>query len=55
MLLFSTFGPDTLRELRQAWASADDRVHVNLFMDMHDIGDLLLASGFPSRSWTWIR
>jgi malonyl-CoA O-methyltransferase len=46
MLLFSTFGPDTLRELRQAWASADDRVHVNLFMDMHDIGDLLLASGF---------
>lgn len=46
LLLFSTFGPDTLRELRSAFAAADDAVHVNRFVDMHDIGDLLIQSGF---------
>ena len=46
MLLFSTFGPDTLHELKTAWAKADDRPHVNEFADMHDIGDLVVASGF---------
>lgn len=46
MLLFSTFGPDTLRELRSAWRAADEGPHVNRFTDMHDIGDLLLACGF---------
>ena len=45
-LLFTTFGPDTLKELRAAWASVDDRVHVNRFIDMHDIGDALLRAGF---------
>jgi malonyl-CoA O-methyltransferase len=45
-LLFSTFGPDTLRELRAAFASADAAPHVSRFIDMHDIGDALLASGF---------
>jgi malonyl-CoA O-methyltransferase len=45
-LLFTTFGPDTLSELRQAWAAADDSVHVNRFIDMHDLGDALLRSGF---------
>jgi malonyl-CoA O-methyltransferase len=44
--LFSTFGPDTLKELRTAWASVDDDVHVHGFLDMHDIGDALLRSGF---------
>lgn len=42
---FSTFGPDTLSELRQAWNAADDHVHVNRFLDMHDIGDALVRSG----------
>ncbi|WP_374354326.1 methyltransferase domain-containing protein, partial [Chitinimonas sp.] len=41
LLMFSTFGPDTLLELRQAFAAADDRPHVNRFIDMHDLGDAL--------------
>jgi len=45
-LLFSTFGPDTLKELRAAFAEADVTPHVSRFIDMHDIGDALLASGF---------
>lgn len=46
LLLFSTFGPDTLKELRQSWASVDDMPHVNIFADMHNVGDALLQSGF---------
>lgn len=45
-LLFSTFGPDTLKELRAAFASVDAAPHVSRFIDMHDIGDALLATGF---------
>lgn len=43
---FSTFGPDTLMELRAAWAEADDASHVHPFTDMHDIGDGLVRAGF---------
>ena len=46
LLMFATFGPDTLKELRQAWATIDDRPHVIDFADMHDLGDLLLETGF---------
>lgn len=46
LLLFSTFGPDSLMELRESWARVDDCVHVNAFMDMHDVGDALLRAGF---------
>lgn len=83
LALFSTFGPDTLKELRESWAEADlsnslhrpsreraggagqsiqgaappasnekdwgkehGAVHVGAFIDMHDIGDALLRSGF---------
>ena len=46
VLVFSTFGPDTLHELRSAFASVDAAPHVSRFIDMHDIGDGLLASGF---------
>ena len=42
---FSTFGPDTLRELRNAWAAADGGSHVSGFRDMHDIGDALTRAG----------
>ena len=45
LLLLSSFGPDTLRELREAWASVDDRVHVNRFVDMHDLGAALQRAG----------
>ncbi len=43
-LLFTTFGPDTLRELREAWARADGYEHVNRFLDLHDIGDALVRA-----------
>jgi malonyl-CoA O-methyltransferase len=46
MALFSTFGPDTLKELRDSWAAADGAVHVSAVIDMHDIGDALLRGGF---------
>lgn len=42
---FASFGPDTLRELREAWAAVDDHVHVNRFIDMHDVGDALMRAG----------
>lgn len=42
---FSTFGPDTLKELRAAWAQADSLTHVNRFLDMHDVGDAIARSG----------
>jgi malonyl-CoA O-methyltransferase len=42
LLMFSTFGPDTLKELRDAWARVDAGPHVGLFADMHDIGDALV-------------
>ena len=40
-LLFTTFGSDTLKELRDSWAAVSDKIHVNEFVDMHDIGDAL--------------
>jgi malonyl-CoA O-methyltransferase len=46
VFLFSTFGPDTLKELRAAWAAVDDSAHVHAFLDMHDVGDALLRVGF---------
>jgi len=46
LLLFSSFGPDTLKELRHSWAEVDDVPHVNAFADMHDVGDALMQSGF---------
>lgn len=44
LLMFSTLGPDTLKELRAAAGEA--RVH--RFLDMHDIGDRLVAAGFSA-------
>jgi malonyl-CoA O-methyltransferase len=45
-LMFSTFGPDTLKELRTAFDGVDGYNHVNRFVDMHDVGDMLLQAGF---------
>jgi len=45
LLLFSTFGPDTLGELRAAWAAADAGSHVSLFADMHELGNGLMHAG----------
>lgn len=45
LLMFTSLGPDTLTELRQAWAAVDNYPHVNVFYDMHDVGDAMTASG----------
>ena len=44
-LLFATLGPDSLQEVRTAFAAVDDRIHVHAAFDMHDLGDLALAAG----------
>lgn len=44
LLMFSTFGPDTLKELRAAFG--DNAPHTQRFADMHDLGDMLVESGF---------
>jgi malonyl-CoA O-methyltransferase len=46
LLMFATFGPDTLRELREVWAEVDSNVHVHEFLDMHILGDVLVEAGF---------
>ncbi|WP_322010384.1 methyltransferase domain-containing protein [Paraburkholderia sp. J12] len=52
LLMFSTLGPDTLKELRGAWAEVEAahgvpaRKHVIDFVDMHDLGDMLVENGF---------
>ncbi len=46
LLIFSTFGPDTLKELRESFAKVDGHQHVNKFIDMHDLGDELVHAGF---------
>jgi len=46
LYVFTTFGPDTLKELRSSWSEVDVASHVNQFIDMHDIGDALLRDGF---------
>lgn len=42
LLMFTSLGPDTLMELRASWEAADGYTHVNRFIDLHDVGDLLL-------------
>jgi malonyl-CoA O-methyltransferase len=46
LLMFSSFGPDTLKELRAAWQGVDGHTHVHRFIDMHDLGDMLVAAGY---------
>ncbi len=48
LLMFSTFGPDTLKELRLAFGELDGYPHVSRFPDMHDIGDALVCAGFSA-------
>jgi len=46
LFMFTTLGPDTLTELRAAFARLDAAIHVHRFIDMHDVGDMLLHAGF---------
>ena len=46
LLMFSTYGPDTLHELQAAQRAAGMEGGVNAFSDMHPIGDLLLEEGY---------
>lgn len=46
--VFTTFGPNTLKELRESWKQVDDGIHVNAFTDMHDIGDALIRNGLEA-------
>lgn len=46
LFVFSTFGPDTLKELRAA--TNNRHTHVSRFIDMHDIGDALTRAGFSA-------
>ncbi len=48
LLLVSTFGPDTLFELRGAFAQADAAPHVSLFPSIAQFGDALMAAGFKN-------
>jgi malonyl-CoA O-methyltransferase len=45
LFVFATLGPDSLLEIRNAWTAVDDRSHVNRFLDMHDVGDLMVRAG----------
>lgn len=46
LFLFATLGPDTLHELRSAWSAVSATPHVNAFVDLHVVGDALVAAGF---------
>ena len=48
LFIFSSFGPDTLKELRQSWQAVDNETHVNTFLDMHDVGDALVRCGLQN-------
>jgi len=48
LFMFSTLGPDTLKELRHAFGKVDSYSHVNRFVDMHDVGDILVHCGFAT-------
>jgi malonyl-CoA O-methyltransferase len=45
LIVFSTLGPDTLKELRRAWLRADDAIHVHAFWDVQTLGDLAVRAG----------
>ena len=48
LLMFSSYGPDTLKELKSAFSAASPERRVHSFVDMHDIGDMLVACGFAA-------
>jgi malonyl-CoA O-methyltransferase len=55
-LLFTTFGLDTLQELRSCWAQVDTNSHLNHFFDMHELGNALFQTGLatPVMDTEWL-
>lgn len=45
-LVFSTFGPETLHELKNAWAQIDSYCHVNEFYSEEQLRQFLQGAGF---------
>jgi malonyl-CoA O-methyltransferase len=45
LVLFATLGPDTLKEVREAFGAVDGGIHVHAAFDLHDLGDMVLAGG----------
>lgn len=56
LVLFSTLGPDTLIELREAWRRVGEKPHVIPFADVQTIGDAMMRAGFgePVLDTDWI-
>ena len=48
LLMFSCYGPDTLKELKRAFAADESAAHVHDFIDMHDLGDMLSTCGYAA-------
>lgn len=48
LLMFSSFGPDTFKQLRTAFEAVDLYPHSLPFVDMHDFGDMLINAGFST-------
>ncbi len=48
LLMFSCFGPDSLKEIRHAFDDVDEAPHTLPFVDMHDFGDMLVNAGFAT-------
>jgi len=46
LVAFSCLGPGTLAELRELYAALDWPAPTPGFIDMHDLGDMLVAAGF---------
>ncbi|MFN0300871.1 MAG: methyltransferase domain-containing protein [Burkholderiales bacterium] len=46
LVMFTAYGPDTLKELRASFAVSGHPAPVHAFVDMHDLGDLLVGAGF---------
>lgn len=47
-LFFTTFGPETLSELREAWAQVDGYSHVNAFRSVDELSSRLTRCDFTS-------
>jgi|GEM_PF-3598084 len=45
VVMFTTLGPDTLKELSQAWGQVGGIARVTPFVDMHDLGDIMVRAG----------